>query len=88
MIRTFTPEQRAGFWTYFNVADEIYDSLTKGLDQRFVANLDQPLTLADLDIKAVAAAQLAANDLELPWPPYLPAAEEYALDHRKALQDD
>jgi len=39
------------------------------------------LTLADLDEFWVALARRCATDLALPWPPYLPAAEEYALDH-------
>jgi len=63
-----TAEHRA-FWSYFNVADETYD---QGGPLR--------LTLADLDPALVAEAR-AATALGLPWPPYLPAAEDYALSN-------
>lgn len=59
-----------GFAAYFNVADEVY-----------AWGDEQPLTVDDLDPATVAEAGRVARDLGLPWPPYLPAAEEYALDH-------
>lgn len=58
---------RESFWAYFNVADETYG--------------DDGLTLEDLDRKMVEKARYVSQITTLPWPPYLPEAEEYALDH-------
>lgn len=52
------------FHVYFNVADEVWGGLT----------------LTDLEREAVRTAQKAAPLFNLPWPPYLPAAEELQLD--------
>ena len=51
------------FPTYFNVADELSDPT---------------MTLDDLDPEYVDVARIAARELDLPFPPSLPAAEEYA----------
>jgi hypothetical protein len=58
-----------GFVAYFNAADELWPE----------AFQVEPLTLDDLDPAAVHAARAAATRLALPWPPYLPDAEEFAL---------
>lgn len=62
------------FWVYFNCADEIYDPAcgTK---------------LEHLDPHALKEAREVADELGLSWPPSLPEAEEYALDHREELND-
>lgn len=75
---------RRRFWRYFNVADEIYEGLIRipPMDQT-ISDFDSPLTLADLDAEYVAEARRAADELGLPWPPYLPEAEEFALNHRE-----
>jgi hypothetical protein len=72
------------FAAYFNVADEIFESISRRLDQSKPTPFGWGLTLADLDTRYVEAARRASSDLDLPWPPYLPAAEEYALDHPEA----
>jgi hypothetical protein len=62
------------FRTYFNVADEMWgDGKGSGLK------------LDDLLASAVSDAELAAQRLGLSWPPYLPEAEEFYLDHIKEL---
>lgn len=83
------PTTSAAFYDYFNAADEIFDSIAAGMSQ------DEPgggtmtdqyhMTLADLDTAFVSRARAAATRFDLPWPPYLPAAEEYALAHRTEL---
>jgi hypothetical protein len=68
------------FWDYFNCADECFSYGT-----------DNPgLVLSDLDEEFVTRAKLAAQQFQLPWPPYLPVAEEalndmnrYQADHQK-----
>lgn len=59
------------FTEYFNVADELWGELT----------------LDDLARDSIDAARRAADRLGLPWPPYLPAAEEYALDHQELMTE-
>jgi hypothetical protein len=73
----------AAFSAYFGVADEVYPALCdrRPMDQPTLDFMAPGLTLADLDEFWVALARRCATDLALPWPPYLPAAEEYALDH-------
>lgn len=85
-----TPEAITGFHDYFNVADEIFESLEAGADQTKRATsgpvyLDFHCTLADLDERAIRSARTAAGLLDLPFPPYLPAAEE-ALNMNEALR--
>jgi hypothetical protein len=72
------------FDTYFGVADEIYESLTKGADQSkpFVDVFTDGLTLADLEPRFVESARAWAQANDMPWPPYLPAAEEWVNTHR------
>jgi hypothetical protein len=72
------------FEVYFNVADEIYESICIGKDQSKTGWDVEPcaLTLDDLDKKHVAKARKAATEFDLPWPPYLPAAEEAWNVHR------
>ena len=60
------PVAAEGFWTYFNVADELSDPIT---------------TLDDLDKRFVKQARTAATALGLSWPPHLAEAEEFALNH-------
>lgn len=67
---TIDEEAKSLFWDYFNVADEIWDPGTK---------------LDDLEEKFVARAQKAKELFGFSWPPYLPEAEEFLLDHRKEL---
>jgi hypothetical protein len=75
----------ADFQTYFNVADEIYETLRKKMDQTKsgFSIWEAGLTLADLDKGFVKGAKRWADEHGAPWPPYLPWAEEYALDHRE-----
>jgi len=82
--RTFTERTARGFWTYFDVADEIYEAVCARADQT-QPGVEARTTLADLDARFVAQAKKAAPELGLPWPPYLPDAEEFALYHRSAL---
>lgn len=72
------------FESYFDVADEIYESVTARADQTQESPLDGPLTLADLDPAVIREARDYADGAGLPWPPYLPAAEEAYLDRRQA----
>lgn len=73
----FTEKGKSVFWDYFNVADEIYESISgPPVTHPFPA-----LTLEDLDQDFVARAREAADAFGLSWPPYLPEAEEFALDH-------
>lgn len=67
------------FYDYFNVADEIYESLRAGADQAVPTEGIEPLTLADLDPKFVKSANDAAAKHNLPWPAHLPTAEEFLL---------
>lgn len=62
------------FESYFGAADEIYEPQGGG-PHTFT------LTLNDLDKRYVAEAREAASRLALPWPPHLPTAEDYLLDH-------
>ena len=62
----------AAFWNYFNAADE----------------LDGGLTLEELDRRFVRSARDAAAALGLPWPPYLAAAEDYALDNPEFVRGE
>jgi hypothetical protein len=59
------------FWSYFSVADEIYGQ--------------GALDLSEINYKYVQEAKDAARIYGLSWPPYLPEAEEYLLDHRDEL---
>jgi hypothetical protein len=75
--------RKEAFEAYFNCADEIYEGLRAGADQtKPCGGIDEPMTLADLDPAWVAKAEPYRF---LAWPPYLPAAEEYALDHRREM---
>ncbi len=77
--------------TYFNVADEIHDSLVRGLDQtKPIPDVyAEGLTLADLEDGFVEAAHDWAGANDAPWPPDLAWAEERLLDERRnALPDD
>jgi len=69
------------FTAYFDVADEIADSLELGLPQTQPTHSGAALTLADLDSFFTDQARDAADELHLPWPPVLAVAEEYALEH-------
>jgi len=69
------------FTAYFDVADEIANSLWLGLPQTQPSHGTEPLTLADLDPHFTDQARDAADELHLPWPPVLAIAEEFALDH-------
>lgn len=73
--------KQSAFWDYFNLADEIYESLRKGVSQSKPTQGLEPLTLADMDERMVFAVARFAATHEFPWPPYLPFAEEYVLDH-------
>lgn len=75
MTRGFTHQQALCFFTYFNVADEIWPRRN-----------GPGLTLADIEAVAITEARAAAAQLDLPWPPDLAVAEEYALDHGPALR--
>lgn len=82
-------EAKSLFWDYFNVADEVWESVTRRMDQSQsgggTMTDEWPLTLADLDDRFVARAKEASQLFGFSWPPYLPEAEEYLLDHRKEL---
>jgi hypothetical protein len=74
------------FWTYFNVADEIYDAIRARRDMKvpssaadFMAGTPG-MTLADLEPSFVKSAKEWAKQNNAPWPPYLPWAEEYSND--------
>ena len=69
--RTFTQQEADDFWLYFNIADELWDGLTP----------------EDLDPKAYFDACVAARQFNLPTRPYLPHAEEFLLDHNRALHN-
>lgn len=69
-----TAEDRWDFASYFDCADETYESQGFGA-HRFT------LTLDDLDATFVAEARRSADRWGLPWPPHLPDAEEFALAH-------
>ena len=64
--------------TYFNVADEISDL--------FARTFGPPITLEEIDPSDVEAARRASTKHVLPWPPYLPEAEEFFLDHGKQIK--
>jgi hypothetical protein len=69
---------------YFDCADEVYESIVASADQTVATtSADQPLTLADLDARFIAEAKIEADEHRLPWPPYLPDAEEWALDWQR-----
>lgn len=79
----FTEEGKRLFWDYFNAADEIYESTlpkSRWRDEQFQF---PPLTLDDLDADFVARARKASEVFGLSWPPHLPEAEEFALDHKE-----
>lgn len=90
MPTKITPDQAPIFRAYFDVADEIYEAYIANIDLNKTGKGKGPdgwlTTLADLDIKYVAQAEKAVNILPLPWPPYLPAAEELALDNVEVLR--
>lgn len=72
---TFTEDTLREFWSYFNVADELW-----------VTDPDFKLTLDDLLSTFVEEAKRASETFGLPWPPYLPAAEDFALDHKEVYK--
>lgn len=80
------------FWTYFGCADEMYPAIVAKRDlSKETTQVDfmvgsPGLTFADLEPKFVESAKAWAETHGAPWPPYLPWAEEYSLDHRKELQ--
>jgi len=57
---------------YFNCADETFEP------SQFTG---YQMTLDDLDEEWVAQAKQEAEREGLPWPPYLPAAEEWINTH-------
>lgn len=61
------------FHAYFNVADEMSAGLLPGL------------LLEDLSEEIVNQAFESAKENALPWPPYLPEAEEFYLRNVRAL---
>lgn len=63
----------ADFRAYFNVADELSDP---------------DMSLEDLESSWVAQAQRGATALDLPWPPQLWVAEDYALDHPEFVRGE
>jgi hypothetical protein len=65
---------------YFDVADEIWPTLRKGLDQTVPSPNMDGLTLSDLDDSIVASVAQCAANFGWPWPPELPWAEEATLD--------
>lgn len=69
---TFTDEQRENFWAYFDIADQLWPDPTDEYDW----------TVDDFEDRFVDQARAAARDLGLPWPPYRPTAEDFALDHK------
>jgi hypothetical protein len=72
------------FRIYFDVADEIYESLSQGAPQEIPTPWEisdmGPLRVADLMDEYVAEAHKAAEHYGLPWPPHMPTAEELMLD--------
>ena len=72
--RPTTTEEASLFWDYFSVADETFTIAGR-----------HNLTLDDIDSRYVRRAKEASDKLDLPWPPYLPHAEEYALDYGSTL---
>lgn len=68
------------FHAYFNLADELWEGR---LPSSFAATVR--LTIDDFDKRMVKAARRSADQLGLSWPPSLPEAEEWALDHRAEL---
>jgi hypothetical protein len=78
-----TPQEEPAhlrFAAYFNVADELYSSRQELPPLR--------LSLEDLEEDWVALAQQAAQELDLPWPPILTAAEEFALSHPEFVRGE
>ena len=75
--RTSSPVQ--DFWSYFDLGDELWQP--SYVDEAGTA----PLRLEDFSKRSIAEARRAATACSLPWPPHLPSAEEYALDHRAEL---
>ena len=63
------------FSAYFQLADEIDESLTAGADQSKPTEGREPLTLADFDASFVEEACDWADEHDMPWPPLLAAAE-------------
>lgn len=69
------------FEAYFNVADEIEQTLLRGLPQdQETTEPGGGLTLADLDPEWVAQAKQFADERNFPWPPVLWVAEEESND--------
>lgn len=69
------------FGAYFDLADEIDESLRAGADQATPSKGLDPLVVADMNPDFVAIAEQAAAKFGLPWFPVLHIAEDYALDH-------
>ena len=63
-----TPPIEWLFTQYFDLADELYGQRDR-------------TDLSEFDSQMIAEARQAADQLDLEWPPYLPVAEDYALDH-------
>lgn len=91
MPRRTDPWSVIDFETYFGVADEIYPAIVAKRDLNketttadFMTGISPGCSLADLEPRYVAAAKAWADQNNAPWPPYLPWAEEYSLDHPKA----
>lgn len=83
--RMFSREEGNLLRAYFDVADEIYESLRARKPQGVPSTGLEPLTLADLDGRSVSDARKAATTFGLAWPPYLPDAEEFFLDHHHQI---
>ena len=79
------------FGDYFDLADEIYEGLQPRSQwsshaKAMAEDGFPPLTADDMGPRLVASARHAADLYGLPWPAYLPAAEEYALDHPEMVR--
>lgn len=78
-------DHRHDFDEYFNCADELWapeHRSSHGADvDGWCARCGAIVSTDALAARHVKAARRAADALGLPWPPYLPAAEVYALDH-------
>lgn len=70
------------FECYFGVADELWPDEGVSPAYSYKAEAEFTMTLDDLDKQFVKRAKRAAEALGLSWPPYLPEAEEFALDLR------
>jgi hypothetical protein len=81
------PAEVQRFRDYFNVADEIYSGIQAGIKQDEVTH-SGPLNLADINVRLVRSARKAATEQHLPWPPYLPAAEEFCLSNPEFVRGE